>query len=114
MNWVRVPPTGIGVLVRGLVRSNCPRKCCGSESTGGTSSCCGLGRRVCDVDDGVVIVSRRGGGERVLGGVCRDAFEVGGVKTNGCVVVSTGGCDVGVVVDGLGRSGSGSGVVIDG
>ena len=114
MNWVREPPIGIGVLVRGLFKSNCPRICCGSESIGGMSSCCGLGRGSCDDDDGVVVVSRRGGGERVLGGVCRDAFEVGGVKTNGCGIVSTGECNVGVVVDGLGRSGSGSGVVIDG
>ena len=67
---------------------------CGNESTCGTSSCCGLGRGSRDDDEGVAVVSRRDGGERVLVDGCRDALEVGGVKRTGSGVVSSIGCDV--------------------
>ena len=67
---------------------------CGNESTCGISSCCGVGRGSRDEDEGVVVVSRRGGGERVRADGGRDALEVGGVKSTGSGVVSSIGCDV--------------------
>ena len=92
--------------------SNWPRRLGCNESTAGGLSLCGggcVGLRV-DVEEEAGVAVLRGCGLRVLADDCCGALVVGGVKNEGAGSVSYIGCNVEVMLSGLGCIGGGNAV----